>query len=224
MYQVECMSIYLETLLAHKDFFDAIDQSVLNLYPKKAIPILSMGSGTDSGVIAASLWSQDLDFKLICFQANEDLSILNKRLQLLNKDTFTIEPQPKDNLEQIYNEMESIGYKKGEGTGIGAGLVHFMLSKYITSPFMFSGLGTDELYTGDITLLFRFLKRAHMSYDWFEVDVQYPLLTTEVYKEYLRLDPELRSDYKQPFREYMKSKNFPIDYKKRSFSYFADSS
>lgn len=218
------MFTYLETQLAHKDFFDAIDQSVLNHYPKQAIPVLSMGSGTDSGVIAASLWSQDLDFKLICFQANEDLSILNKRIQILDKDTFTVEPQSKDNLEQIYNEMESIGYKKGEGTGIGAGLVHFMLSKYITSPFMFSGLGTDELYTGDITLLFRFLKRAHMSYDWFEVDVQYPLLTTEVYKEYLRLDPELRSDYKQPFREYMKFKNFPIDYKKRSFSYFADSS
>ena len=76
--------------MAHKDFFNAIDQSVLNLYPKEAIPVLSMGSGTDSGVIAASLWSQDLDFKLICFQANEDISILNKRIQLVDKDALSM--------------------------------------------------------------------------------------------------------------------------------------
>lgn len=200
----------------YADFFNAIELAVDKLYPDST-PVLGMGSGADSGSIAAALWSLGKKFELVCVEGNEDLDVLYDRLDFLDMNAIIIPPLSDEQILGAYDHMEQIGFVKGKGTGIGTGLSHYVLASHIPNRVLYSGLGNDEFYTKDHQLFSRFLFRANMSYSHFNIKTLFPLLEPEVFVEYYCLSPELRLEYKQPFLEYMKSKNFPVDKFKKNF-------
>jgi hypothetical protein len=82
-------------------------------------------------------------------------------------------------------------------------------------------LGADELYkSGDFELLEQFLSDAEEAYDYYNLDVRYPLLDPNVYLEYYLLDQRLlKNNNKYPLEVYMKSSGFPINYERKSSFY-----
>ena len=221
MSQVVCMSTCLETLLERKqdynDFFNAIEYSVDKLYPDST-PVLGMGSGADSGTIAAALWTLGKPFDLVCVEGNENLDVLYDRLDIMGKRAIIIPPLSNMEIDSTYDVMGQMGYTKGRGTGIGTALSHFVLASHTPNRHLYSGLGNDEFYTGNFQLFSRFMFRSNPSYRHFNINTIFPLLEPEVFVEYYCLDPQLRVYYKQPFLEYMKSKNFPADDTKKNFT------
>jgi hypothetical protein len=211
-----CLEMLLERKQDYNDFFNAIEYSVDKLYPDST-PVLGMGSGADSGTIAAALWSLGKPFDLVCVEGNENLDVLYDRLDFLDKNAIIIPPLSDMEIHSVYDMMEQIGFTKGKGTGIGTGLSHYVLASHVPNRHLYSGLGNDEFYTGDFQLFSRFMFRSNPSYSHFNVNTIFPLLEPEVFVEYYCLDPQLRVQYKQPFLEYMKSKNFPTDDTKKNF-------
>ena len=67
-------------------------------------------------------------------------------------------------------------------------------------------------------LLCRFMYQAHRAYAHFNIQTIFPLLRNEVFIEFYMLHPDMRANYKQPFEEYMRTKNFAVDETKKSFS------
>ena len=220
MSQVVCTCISLAMRLEHKqtytDFFNAIEQAVDKRYPTDTIPTLGMGSGTDSGTIAAALHSLNKEFKLVCLLGKEDKEVLLDRVRILDQEVTFINSMNKDRILQTQKEMKSIGFDLGKHTGIGTGTSHYILAKNSTG-ILYSGLGTDEFYSGDHQLLCTFFYFSHISYFHFNIATKFPLLDSQVIKEFYCLDPKLRVHYKQPFHKYMEHKQFPYTTEKIYF-------
>lgn len=206
----------LEHKQTYTDFFNAIEQAVEKRYPTDTIPTLGMGSGTDSGTIAAALHSLNKEFKLVCLLGKEDKEVVLDRVRILDQEATFINSMNPDQILQTQKEMESIGFTLDKGTGIGRGTPHYILAKHCTKV-LYSGLGTDEFYTGDHELMSSFFYFSHISYFHFNITTKFPLLDSQVIKEYYCLDPNLRVHYKQPFHQYMKDKQFPYTTKKIYF-------
>lgn len=206
----------LEHKLTYTDFFNAIEWAVRETYPD-TIPVVGMGSGADSGTIAAALWSLGKQFKVCSLEGSENLDVLYKRLDILDKDAIIVPPLNDHQITNTFTDMEDAGFVQGEGTGIGAALSHFVLGSKVPGSYLYSGLGTDEFYTEDLEKLVVFMWRSHQAYNHFNIKTIFPLLKPIVFTEYYCLHPDLRLYYKQPFLEYCKSKDFPIDDSKKNF-------
>ena len=201
----------------YDDFFNAIENAVEKRYPENSMPTLGLSSGTDSGTIAAALHHLDKNFNIVTLEGIEEKEILNKRLKLLDRPNFIISKFDKKLLLKTQKEMAKIGYREGVGTGIGIGTSHYVLAKN-SSPILYSGLGTDEFYTGNHKLFSTFLYFSHISYFYFNISTKFPLLDSKVIKEFYSLEPEMRLHYKQPFRKYMEYRDFPYTTKKINFT------
>ena len=201
----------------YKDFFAAIEYAVKITYPSKEIPVLGMGSGADSGTIAAALHACGKKFTLCCAEGIENLDVLYDRIEYLDVPTKIITELTDADLASAFDDMKQAGFTNAE-FGKYRPISHFVLSKHIPDSHLYSGLGTDEFYTNEMERLCRFMYQAHRAYAHFNIQTLFPLLKSEVFIEYYGLHPDLRKYYKQPFLEYMKSKNFPIDESKKNFS------
>lgn len=199
------------------DFFRSIEYAVDISYPSKDIPVLGMGSGADSGTIAAALHACGKKFTLCCAEGNENLDVLHDRIKYLNVPTKIITELTDDEVATAFDDMKQAGFTNVE-FGKYRPISHFVLSSYIPNSHLYSGLGTDEFYTNEMERLCRFMYQSHRAYHHFNIKTIFPLLKNEVFIEYYCLHPNLRKYYKQPFLEYMKSKNFPVDESKKSFS------
>lgn len=202
----------------YTDFFNAIECAVSETYPDN-VPVIGMGSGADSGTIAAALWSLGKEFKVCSLEGNENLDVLYERLDILDKDTIIIPPLNDYQITQTVIDMAAHArFTQGEGTGIGTALSHYVLGAKIPNSHLYSGLGTDEFYTEELERLVQYMWRSHQAYNHFNIKTIFPLLKPKVFTEYYCLHPDLRLYYKQPFLEYCKSKDFPIDDSKKNFT------
>lgn len=192
----------------YDDYFNALERSIIELYPQDQIPTLSLSSGTDSGVIAACLHAHNKPFNIVSFAGQEDQTVLQQRLELLDRRYTLIPTLNERDVSSVLDEMSCIGYENVPGSGIYTGTGHYMLCKH-TDSYIYSGLGSDEIYTDNITLFLDFIYVAHISYNYYNKRMLYPLIQTRVMREFWNLDPKMRADYKQPLREYLKSKSFP---------------
>ena len=213
MYLVDYIVICLETLLGLNKFFKAIETAVDKVYPKDYIPTLGLSSATDSGVIAAALYSLNRKFLVVSVKGIEEFDILKARIQFLEEQAIIIDTY---DIDSIHNQMIKAGFEKGKGTGIGIGTPHFLLAQYC-SKVLYSGICTDEYYNKHNDLFEKFLYFSNKAYSYFNIKVLTPLLDPIVVKEYSSLDPKNRIQYKDPFRMYMKEKNFPYTNSKINF-------
>jgi len=207
----------LEYKTSYSDFFKAIEYAVDICYPSEAIPVLGMGSGTDSGTIATALHASNKKFTLCCVEGNENLDVLHDRIKYLDVPTKIIPDQTDAEVNEAWDDMEKAGFTDAE-FGKYRPQSHFILSKHIPNSYLYSGLGTDEFYTNNFIKLCEFMHYSHRAYNHFNIQTIFPLLRNEVFLEFYLLHPDMRANYKQPFEEYMRSKNFAVDETKKNFS------
>jgi len=208
-------------LLEHnlEKFYNAIEEAVEKRYPKNHIPTLALSSGTDSGVIAAALHSLKKDFRIIIFEGLEDRDVLDQRIQFLGKEVTFIDKMDQWEIAELQDQMVHAGFKKGKETGIGIATPHFALAKTENcSKILYSGLGTDELYTNDKKLLASFLFYANQANCYYNVSLLLPLLDPKLFNIWGCFSPEIALEYKKPFRMYMQSKGFPYTLDKINFN------
>lgn len=178
----------------YRRFFDAIDRAVKKRHTEHCT--LTLSSGHDSGVIAASLLEQDLPFESLSVTGIEDLGILQKRSNLI--DDFRIITD--------FNASD-------EG--------HAVAARNCKTNIILSGLGADEFFVSqDYQLMRKFIEDSEKIYKSFGIEVRYPLLDPEVFVEYHMLHKSLRRK-KLPFEAYMEYQDFPYSVgAKRPFSLY----
>ena len=198
-------------------FFNTIEEAVEIRYPRDSIPTLSLSSGCDSGVIAAALHSLNKDFNIVIFKGTEDIEVLNKRIKFLNRKTTIIDRYSNTVIDALQNEMVNFGFKKGKESGIGIATPHFALGK-VSNKILYSGLGTDELYSNNKDLLASFLFYSNKAHCANGVSALLPLLDKNIFNIWGCFSPEYALEYKKPFRMYMESKGFPYTLDKINFN------
>ena len=179
-----------EKQYSYKNFFIALDNAIA--FRCKDNPTIFLSCGHDSGTIVTGAIRQDLDFRTLSYDGDEDINILKKRLFLSSSHKL------------IFRDLDS---KLPDSES------HSVLASNCESNVALSGLGADEFYTStDTQLLEMFLKDSEEQYQKYKVEVRYPLLDPIVYKEYFYLYSKLRPNNpkKKPFIEYMKSIGYPI--------------
>ena len=179
-----------EKQYSYKNFFIALDNAIA--FRCKDNPTIFLSCGHDSGSIVTGAIRQDLDFRTLSYDGDEDINILKKRLFLSSSHKL------------IFRDLDS---KLPDSES------HSVLASNCESNVALSGLGADEFYTStDTQLLETFLKDSEEQYQKYKVEVRYPLLDPIVYKEYFYLHKKLRPNNpkKKPFIEYMKSIKYPI--------------
>uniref|UniRef100_A0A6C0JRM9 Glutamine amidotransferase type-2 domain-containing protein n=1 Tax=viral metagenome TaxID=1070528 RepID=A0A6C0JRM9_9ZZZZ len=84
---IEKKSVYTFDLNQFKNSYDdfhiALENAILKRYPEKNIPLISLSSGTDSGVIACCLNKYKKTSLFVSFSKNEDSNIILKRKEIL---------------------------------------------------------------------------------------------------------------------------------------------
>jgi len=171
-------------------FFKAIDDAVKLRCTDR--PVIAMSSGHDSGCIVASAIKQNLEFDIITITAKEKRDIIGHRAKY-------IEERSDANINVI---------SLWETTQNG----HEIVAKHIPNRVLLSGLGADEvLTTADWQLCEEFLKQAQETY--IDIDVRYPLLDYDVFREWHRLIPELKGymTSKLPMTKYLEQLDFPYN-------------
>lgn len=149
--------------LDYNDFFVALENAILKRYPEKSIPLVSLSSGTDSGVIACCLNKYEKDALYFSMNKNEDGEIINERKQILKESHYIIELTEEE--KKIYKDFllencepflwdwsyhpKMPGYVEN-GFDMGSMLAKskiINLSKQIDPEIkvMYSGIGADEV-------------------------------------------------------------------------------
>ena len=198
-------------------FFNTIEEAVEIRYPKDSIPTLALSSGCDSGVIATALHSLKKRFNIVAFKGTEDLKVLNERIKFLNRKATIIDRYSKATIDALQNEMVKFGFKKEKESGIGIATPHFALGK-VSNKILYSGLGTDELYSNNKDLLASFLFYSNKAHCANGVSALLPLLDKNIFNIWGCFSPEYALEYKKPFRMYMESKGFPYALDKINFN------
>jgi asparagine synthetase B (glutamine-hydrolysing) len=67
----------------YDDFCNALENAILKRYPEKTVPLISLSSGHDSGVITCCLNKYNKTLLAISIPKNEDLHIINERKKKL---------------------------------------------------------------------------------------------------------------------------------------------
>ena len=93
----------------YDDYFNALERSIIELYPQDQIPTLSLSSGTDSGVIAACLHAYNKPFNIVSFAGQEDQTVLQQRLELLDRRYTLIPTLNERDVSSVLDEMSCIG-------------------------------------------------------------------------------------------------------------------
>ena len=89
---------------------------------------------------------------------------------------------------------------------------HYYLAENTSNKIVLSGLGADEYYIShDYELAEEFFIDASSQYNKFDLDVRYPLLDPNVFREYYLLSTDLRRyPHKKPLIKYMETIRLPI--------------
>tara|TARA_S200002703_G_scaffold115052_1_gene100611 strand:+ start:4404 stop:5354 length:951 start_codon:yes stop_codon:yes gene_type:complete len=199
----------------YEDFFEAIEVAILKRIPKQEDIYVFLSSGHDSGIITSALINCDVPFKVLSIVGNESTEVLESRWNYLRdseiEGTKIGTNGPFD--KKKYRQYEKQYRKDGFTEPFKEVCSHYIASKHLPEgSVLFSGLGADEMYVSrDDELLNRFLTTSKTVYDYFKLDVRYPLLDYEVFKEYYSLEPQLRRRWKQPFEKYMQQIRFPVN-------------
>jgi len=181
----------------YDDFFNVLDEAIYLRHSEDTTVYLS--SGVDSGAIATGCIRNNLKFKSLSIMGEsglaEDGTVLRSRLSLIND--FKI----------LWKECAPENLVLNEKTG-----GHEYLASNTSSKVVLSGLGADEYYhSTDYELASIFLKDSGVIYDNYNLDIRYPLLDPNVFKEFFYLKKSLRiKPQKRPFVEYMLSIGFPV--------------
>lgn len=77
--------------LDYNDFFNALERAILKRYPENSIPLITLSSGADSGVIACCLNKYKKNALYFSIPKNEDINIINNRKNILNDSHFIID-------------------------------------------------------------------------------------------------------------------------------------
>ena len=85
-----------QTKTHYNDFCDSLEKAILKRYPEKTIPLISLSSGHDSGIIACCLQKYNKPFLAICINKNENNEILMQRKQILNDKLIFIDLNQND--------------------------------------------------------------------------------------------------------------------------------
>lgn len=200
-------------------FFDAVERAVKIRHEKDCV--LALSDGHDSGAICASIIKQNLSCSVVTALSSEDAGIVRRRISMIKKqnDVALFLPLVKNSkdLTRLINEIKSeMNVDKNHASNI---LSHYVLAKAIQNRVLLSGLGADEFYvSGYHQLLLEFLRDSQYAYEHFNVSARFPLLDYNVFSEYFNLHGSIKSGYKKPLSEYMKTINLPCNFgEKHSF-------
>jgi len=87
--QIDSYDICNFNLEQHKssydDFYNALEKAILKRYPENTIPLISLSSGNDSGVIACCLNKYNKPALYISIPKNENFDIIIKRKEILKE-------------------------------------------------------------------------------------------------------------------------------------------
>jgi asparagine synthetase B (glutamine-hydrolysing) len=189
----------------YNDLFEAIDNAVLIRVPEDSVPVVALSSGHDSGSIACSLNKQKVVYDVISCWGNENKEVLQERLNLVIGSSRMIDYHSQEDKAHVLKEFDNLLYPDKDTS-------HYIISKEIQNRVLLSGLGADEMYVSqDYDLMRQFLYTSNKAYEYYNVDIRYPLLDPLVYKEYRLLAPELQRRFKQAFERYMAHNKYPVN-------------
>lgn len=178
----------------YEDFIKAVDNAVkfrCTAKPFNKMTTISLSSGHDSGTIVASALKQNLKFVVLSIVGQENLPCLYDRHRVI----------------ESYNLSQKIVLKKDYKRNNA----HAILASECLTKILLSGLGADEFYrSGDFQLLETFLMDNYRYYEEYGIEVRYPLLDPDVYRNFYILNKDLRWPAKKPFELIMEKIQFPI--------------
>ena len=164
---IEKYSVYEFNLNQFKttydDFYVALENAILKRYPENSVPLISLSSGNDSGIIACCLKKYNKNALFISIPENEDNNVINERMKILGESHFLINLN--DNEKQfwknyLYKNCEYFNWDWGyhpkmrghivNGFDIGSMLGKCKIintSKQINTNIrvLYSGIGADEV-------------------------------------------------------------------------------
>lgn len=147
----------------YDDYCSALENAILKRYPEKTIPLISLSSGHDSGVIVACLHKYKKNFIAISINKNENNEVLQARKQLLKDKMIFIEldeNEKKSWKEYLYKNCEPFNWDwtyhpkmknyKPNGFDMGSMLgkckiLNIAKKNDNTTNIMYSGIGADEV-------------------------------------------------------------------------------
>lgn len=147
----------------YDDFCVALENAILKRYPEHTIPIISLSSGTDSGVIACCLQKYKKKAIYFTINKNENNEIIEKRKKILHNNHFiiSIEEYEKNywkdflnnNCEKCYWDWRYhpkmrnyVANAFDMGSMLGkCKILHESKKMDKNSNVLFSGIGADEV-------------------------------------------------------------------------------
>lgn len=147
----------------YDDFYVALENAILKRYPESSIPLISLSSGNDSGVIACCLNKYKKPALFISIPKNEDNNIIMERNKILNDSHILIDLHDHDKNywnDYLYKNCERFVWDWGyhpkmrghivNGFDMGSMLGKCKIintSKQINKEIrvLYSGIGADEV-------------------------------------------------------------------------------
>ena len=164
---IEKYSVYEFNLKQFKttydDFYVALENAILKRYPENSVPLISLSSGNDSGVIACVLNKYKRAALYISIPKNEDNNVINERMKILGESHFLINLTDDEKQfwkSYLYENCETFNWNWGyhpkmrghivNGFDMGSMLGKCKIintSKQINTNIrvLYSGIGADEV-------------------------------------------------------------------------------
>lgn len=164
---IEKLTIYNFDLRQYKttydDFYLSLEKAILKRYPENSIPLISLSSGNDSGVIACCLNKYKKKSLYISIPKNEDYDIILKRKEILGESHILLELSDEEkiswksylcenceefNWDWCYHPQLQGYIVNGFDTGSMLGkckIIQTSKTQHNDIKVMFSGIGADEV-------------------------------------------------------------------------------